>query len=175
MIRKAAFTLSPGLELFRVYNLGGIMASLNDFNVVEKANEGSVLELTVPHDCYDKKTGELVSQKGDPLTDEGEKCADKKNIKTWFVNLLGVDSDQFRKLSNRRLERAQGKRNKKIDVDAMKRETAEIFAKCTTGCLIIEDDKYIEHSFSEMLRLYIKYPWLYEQVDSFVAERSNFT
>lgn len=174
MTRRAALTLSPGLELFRVYNLGGIMASLSDFNVVEKANDGSVLEIIAYADFYDQKSGELKISKGDVLTDEGEKCSDKKDIKNWYVKLLGVDSDQFRKLSNRRLERAQGKKSKKIDIDSMRRETAEIFAKCTTECYII-DGSPIECTYSEMVRVYLKYPWLYEQVDAFMAERSNFT
>lgn len=150
------------------------MANLSDFNVVEKANSGKVLELVAYADFHDK-SGELLISKGEVLTDEGEKCGDKKKVKNWYVKLLGVDSDQFRKLSNRRMERAQGKKSKKIDIESLKRETAEIFAKCTEDCYIIDGEGPVECSYNEMTRLYLKYPWLFEQVDAFMAERSNFT
>lgn len=155
------------------------MANLGNFNVVEKANKGSLLELTAPSDLYDEKTGELLYSSGDVLTDEGEKIADSKNIRAYSIKLLGCDSDEFRHLSNRKMEKASriSKKDKnKVTIDSINKENCEIFAKCTTECYLIgADGKEMECTYSTMLALYLKEYWIYEQVDAFMAERSNFT
>jgi hypothetical protein len=135
---------------------------LSQLNVVEKANEGTVLELLNPFD-------------GEPLTDEGEKVADKKNIKPLYLRLLGSDSDVYRKAMNRRLEKNINKKNKNknIDLDDAKLKGAELLAKCTTECYLIEDEKAVVCTPAEMTRLYLKYPWLQEQAENHMADRSN--
>ena len=107
------------------------MANLNSLNVVEKANEGTVLELINPFN-------------GEPLTDEGEKIADKKNIKPLYLRLLGSDSDTYRNAIKRRFENSQGKnKSKKIDLDDAQLKAAELLARCTTECYLIEDEKAV--------------------------------
>lgn len=136
------------------------MANLNSLNVVEKANEGTVLELMNPFN-------------GEPLTDEGEKIADKKNIKPLYLRLLGSDSDTYRNAIKRRFESSQGKnKSKKIDLDDAQRKAAELLARCTVDCYLIEDDKAVECNQSEMVRLYLKYPWLREQAEEQIGDRS---
>lgn len=152
------------------------MANLNQFDVVEKANKGSVLELLACADIFDEKTGDLLISQGDVLTDEGEKCADKKNIKPLYLRLLGSDSDVYRKSLNRRIEKIQNSKNSKnnkIDLKDLEIKTAKLLAKCTTECYIIEDDKIIECTTNEMTRLYLKYPWLRDQAEEFMHDRSN--
>lgn len=137
------------------------MSNLNNFNVVEKANKGTVLDLLDPF------TGEV-------MTDEGEKIGDKKNIKPLYLRLLGSDSDVYRNAIKRRFERSQNKKKQKLDLDDAQLKGAELLAKCTTECYLIEDDKAVECTQSEMIRLYLKYPWLREQAEEFMGERSNF-
>jgi hypothetical protein len=137
------------------------MANLDNLDVVELANKGEVLEIIHP------TTGAV-------LTDEGEKAGDPKNIKNWFVKLLGSDSDTYRNAIKRNFERAQGNKNKKLDIDEAKRKAAELLAKCTTDCYIIEGDSAIKFSKDEMVRLYLKYPFLREQCEEFMADRGNF-
>tara|TARA_R110002051_G_scaffold324424_2_gene421627 strand:+ start:24062 stop:24481 length:420 start_codon:yes stop_codon:yes gene_type:complete len=134
---------------------------LSNLNVVEKANTGEVLKLLHP------VTGEI-------LNDAGEKCADKKDVKCFFVKVLGADSDLYRNVVKRRLERLQNKKSKKIDMDESEAKGIDLLAKCTLDCYLIEDGKPIEFSKNEMVRLYTKYPWLREQVDKFIDERENF-
>jgi hypothetical protein len=133
---------------------------LSKLNVVEIANKGTVLELTNP----------FVT--GEPLTDEGEKIADKKNIKPFYLRLLGSDSDTYRNAIKRRFERSQGKKNQKLDLDDAQRKAAELLAKCTTEAYMIEDGKIIVCNVAEMTRLYLKYPWLREQAEEHIGDRS---
>lgn len=136
------------------------MANLNQLNVVEKANEGTILKLKNPFN-------------DEVLTDEGEKCADKKNIKDFYLRLLGSDSDVYRGAIKRRFENSQGKsKTKKIDLDDAQKKAAELLARCTTECYMIEDDKPVECTQSEMVRLYLKYPWLREQAEEQIADRT---
>jgi hypothetical protein len=132
----------------------GITMDLNNLDVVKLANEGAVLELLHPG------TGEV-------LTDEKG-----KEPKAWFLRMLGSDSDIYRNTIKRRFERNQNKKNSKIDLDEVQVRTAELLAKCTVDCYIIENGKPIECSQSEMTRVYLKYPWLREQAEEAMADRS---
>lgn len=133
---------------------------LESLNVVEKANEGSILELLNPFN-------------GEPLTDEGEKVADKDNVKPFYLKLLGADSDVYRSAMNRRLEKNLNKKNKKVDLEESKIRAAELLAKCTTDCYLIEDGKVVACDTATMTRLYLKYPWMQEQAEAFIGDRSN--
>ena len=132
---------------------------LSKLNVVEKANAGTVLELVNPFD------GEL-------LTDEGEKVGDPKNIKPFYLRLLGSDSDIYRNAIKRRFERSQGKKTKKLDLDDAQLKAAELLAKCTTECYMLEDGKVVVCTQPEMVRLYMKLPWLREQAEDHIGDRS---
>ncbi len=144
---------------------------LSKLDLSKKANEGSVLNLVYPADYTDPETGKEY-EKGDPITDEKG-----KEPKQFFVRLLGTDSDQYRKLSNRSLEKSFNSRDKKkkVDIESTQREVAEKFAKCTTECYFIENGKEVECTTSEITRLYLQYSWIKEQVDEFINDRSNFT
>jgi len=124
-------------------------------DVVKQANSGALLELVHP------STGDL-------LTDEKG-----KNPKTFFLRLLGSDSDTYRNAIKRRFEQTQGKKKQKVDLDEAQRKGAELLARCTTECYLIEDGKAVECTHSEMMRLYLKYPWLREQAEEFIGDRSN--
>lgn len=135
-----------------------IMSDLNNLNVTELANKGTVLELLNPFT-------------GDALTDKGEKCGDKKNIKPFSLRLLGYDSDVFRNGINRRAEKNANKKNKKVDLDEALLKTVELLAKCTLDCYMIEKGKVIVFSKDEMIRLYLQYRWLKEQAEDHMADR----
>ena len=127
---------------------------LNTLDVVKLANEGTVLELLHP-------------ATGDVLTDEKG-----KEPKAFFLRLLGSDSDIYRNTIKRRFERNQNKKNQKLDLDDAQLKAAELLAKCTTEVYLIEDGKPIECSLSEMTRVYLKYPWVREQAESAMSDRS---
>tara|TARA_R110002096_G_scaffold379758_2_gene573749 strand:- start:414 stop:869 length:456 start_codon:yes stop_codon:yes gene_type:complete len=147
---------------------------LSKLDLSKSANEGSVLKLVFPADIEEGEGEDavLIHEKGDPITDEKG-----KSPKQFFVRLLGTDSDTYRKLSNRSLEKTFNSRDKKkkVDIAVTQREVAEKFAKCTTECYFIENGKEVECTPSEMTRVYLQYTWIKEQVDEFINERSNFT
>lgn len=171
---------------------------LSKLDLSKSANEGSVLKLVFPADYTDPETG-IEYEKGEVITDDPtayNKAVDKikgdKKLsneqkedaidllvkpKAFFVRLLGTDSDQYRKLSNRGLEKAFNSRDKKkkVDIESTQREVAEKFAKCTTECYFIENGKEVPCTVGEVTRLYLQYSWIKEQVDEFINERSNFT
>jgi len=154
---------------------------LNTLDVIKLANEGTVLELLHP------ATGEVLADK----TEEYEESVDKINSndslsddqkakkieglekpKPFYLRLLGSDSDTYRNAMKRRFERNQNKKNQKINLDDAQIKAAELLAKCTTDCFMIEDGKAIVCNHSEMTRLYLKYPWMREQAEEAMADRS---
>jgi phage/plasmid-associated DNA primase len=61
-----------------------------------------------------------------------------------------------------------------IDFD-LKDESVELLAKCTKGWSgITESGKEVPFSYENAVKLYTKYLWLREQIDRFMADRSNF-
>ena len=156
---------------------------LSNLDVVKLANAGTVLELLHP------ATGEVLADK----TEEYEKSIDKINSndgltdeqkekkiesiekpKPFYLRLLGSDSDTYRNTIKRRFERNQNKKNQsqKLDLDDAQLKAAELLAKCTTGCYMIEDGKPVDCTKENMVRLYLKLPWLREQAEQHMADRS---
>ena len=133
---------------------------LSKLDVVKLANEGTVLELLHPGN-------------GEVLTDEGDKLGDPKNIKPFYVRMLGSDSDVYREGTKRHLEKSMNSKKKaKVDLDDAKLKAAELIAKCTTECYFIENGKVVECNKSEMIRIYLKYPWIREQAEAHMGDRS---
>jgi hypothetical protein len=141
---------------------------LSKLDVVELANKGTVLELKFPFDvAIDGK--EYFA--GDVMTDEKG-----KEPKPFYLRLLGSDSDVYRNGIKRKLEIQLNKnkdgKNKKVDLDHEQLKGAELMAKCTTECYFIENGKPVECTTSEMTRVYLKYPWMREQAEAQMADRS---
>ena len=128
---------------------------LTKLDVVSLANEGSRLELIHP-------------TTGEPLTDEG------KPAKPYFIQLLGSDSDAYRNVLKRRAEKTVTNKNKKVDIEKSLRDGASLLAKCTIDCYMIENGKQVQCQRDELIRLYLGYPWIREQVEQFMVDRSNF-
>lgn len=121
-------------------------------DVTSAANQGAVMQVTHP-------------ATGDDL--EGT-----------TVTLLGSDSDLYRKEMKKRAEQSlnqKSSRNKKVDLDEAQRKGAELLAKLTTGWTgIFEGKTEIECKFDNCVKMYLKYPWLREQVETFISDRGNF-
>lgn len=136
---------------------------LSKLDVVKFANEGVKVELLNPFT-------------DEPLTDEGDKLGDKDNIKPFFVRVLGSDSDVYRSGMKRKLESRFNKKktnkSESVDLDHEERKGAELIAKCTTDCYFIENGKVVECTKAEMTRVYLKYPWMREQAEAQMGDRS---
>jgi len=87
------------------------------------------------------------------------------------ITLIGTDSKTFRDISTASLK----KKSREIDLDQNEAESVELLAKCTKGWSgITESGKEVPFSYENAVKLYTKYLWLREQIDRFMADRSNF-
>jgi len=127
---------------------------LKNLDLNHLANKGSIMELLHPTD-------------NEVLTD------DSKAKKPFFFRLLGSDSDVYRKALQRQLDASSKNKNKgKVDLEDAERKLSERCAKCVTECYLIEDGKQVECNYDEMVRIFLKYPWIREQVDRHITDRS---
>jgi hypothetical protein len=116
----------------------------------------------------------------EPLTfkPEGE---DKERPMT--ITLRGADSDAYRqkqlKISNQRIKRSMsaGSRNAHVAIDAedLDKDALELLIASTVAWDgITINGELVEFSIDNVRQLYTEYPWIREQVDSFISDRSRF-
>ena len=105
---------------------------------------------------------------GEPLlTNEGDAVG---------ITLLGRDGSAYRKtqraITDRRLSK---KGSSNLTAERLESEANEILAKCTVSWVgMVYNGDPLECNYRNAKMLYDELPWLKEQVDEFVAERSNF-
>ena len=91
------------------------------------------------------------------------------------IVLIGTDSKTFRDISKIRATMALKKKTREIDLDQNEQDSIELLARCTKGWFgITENGKDIPFNHENAVELYTKYLWLREQIDRFMADRSNF-
>ena len=91
------------------------------------------------------------------------------------ITLIGTDSKTFRDISKSRATASLKKKSREIDLDQNESDSVELLAKCTKGWTgITENGKDIPFGHENAVELYTKYLWLREQIDRFMADRSNF-
>ena len=91
------------------------------------------------------------------------------------ITLIGTDSKTFRDISKSRATASLKKKTREIDLDQNESDAVELLAKCTKGWTgITENGKEVSFSYDNAVQLYTKYIWLREQIDRFMADRSNF-
>jgi hypothetical protein len=126
---------------------------------VEKADDGATLEIRSPID-------------GAVLTDE----ATKEPV---TVTVLGVDSKEYRRqthrAANRRLKQGSRSGRIKITAEELEAEAIDLLVSVTMGWTHVEvDGTELECTPQNVRLVYDRFPWLREQVDEFVLDRTNF-
>lgn len=121
-------------------------------DVAKKAEEGAELEVL------------------DPVTNEPVGV---------FITLAGADSAIHRKttatIAKRRLSNTKGFRNRALDPEKFEAEGIEVLAACTLGWKgVVADGAPLPCSRDNAIMLYTRFPWLREQVDQFVSDRSVY-
>jgi hypothetical protein len=102
---------------------------------------------------------------------------DKKPV---TITLAGEDSERFKRADranrNRRLARQQGARGGKISAEEMEADNLELLVAVTIDWsgLAIDGNEELSFSADNARVLYTKLPWLREQAQAFVLDRSNF-
>lgn len=121
-------------------------------DVAAKAEEGAELEV------LDPVTGETVGV---------------------FITLAGADSSVHRKatamIAKRRMNGAKGFRSKSFDPEKFEAESIEVLAACTLGWKgVVVDGAALPCGRDNAIKLYTRFPWLREQVDQFVSDRTEY-
>lgn len=89
------------------------------------------------------------------------------------------DSDVFRsaklKIDRQRAKKWQGHRKMTLDPAEIEQENLELVAACIAGWKGLSfDGKKFEYSKENAVKLLSDFPEIYEQIDMFVGDRSNF-
>ncbi len=96
-----------------------------------------------------------------------------------FITLAGADSAIHRKstatIAKRRLSNTKGFRNRALDPEKFEAEGIEVLAACTLSWKgVIVEGAPLPCGRDNAVRLYTRFPWLREQVDQFVSDRSAY-
>ena len=133
---------------------------LANVDTIVAADEGAELQLRSPVDdavLRDEKTGEPVT-----------------------VNLVGSDSKEYMKIThqiqNRRLGKRLGRGSRvKTTAEEIEADALELLVTSTkTWKHIILDGAELPCTPDNARKLYQRFPWIREQVDEFIADRTNF-
>lgn len=128
---------------------------LSKLNVKASAEQGSNLHLRDPF------TGEeLFNDDESPMT----------------ITLLGKDSEQYRRTVRATANKNLKKGRVTATVEQFEQSGVELLASVTTGWNLQFGVEMMEFTPTAAKKLYADqdYRWIYEQVDEFVSERSNF-
>lgn len=110
-----------------------------------------------------------------------------------FITVLGRDSTEFRRVSaeqNRKrvakIQKAGGTQRVALTVEELESDSLDLLAACTKSWRQVDEKgkesktltvggTEIECTRDNARKLYSEYPWIKEQVDSAVTDRSNFS
>lgn len=90
------------------------------------------------------------------------------------ITMYGAESEIAKKTMKQRAQKQLNSRAKQ-NIDETIEFNTNFLAKMMTGFTgMFENDEEIQFSREEAYKLLKKYPWIREQADQFIAERSNF-
>lgn len=132
---------------------------LTKLDTSSAADEGADLQLLNPVDdtvLRDEKTGEPVS-----------------------IQLLGSDSKEFmrisHKLQDKRLQKRFTRGKLKMSAAEIEADALDLLVACTKGWKHVRIGQEVLPFNEENVRMvYNRFPWIKEQVDSFVNDRASF-
>lgn len=103
------------------------------------------------------------------------------------ITVCGSDSETFRKISrkqlNRRLEQSSKARNRQVQMTAeeLEAEALDVLVACTKGWatgarpeIELNPGEWLPCTPEHVRTVYEELPWLREQIDQAIGDRSNF-
>lgn len=130
-----------------------------DLKLIKTAEEPTRLDLRHPG------TGEMLKY-------------GKDNEKTMHLLLHGRDSETYRKhqrkLLDKRLKEQQKFRQVKMTASQLEDEAIDQLAIVTVGGAVFLDGKEVVLDSGKAADLYREYPWIKEQAEMHIEDRSNF-
>lgn len=97
------------------------------------------------------------------------------------VTVLGRDSDKFRSVQAAQGRKRTAKLQKTnfrggVDANDIEKDGIELLAACTIGWAgMVLNGQEVPFSLENAIAIYTKYPWIKEQIDTAVSDRSLFT
>lgn len=130
---------------------------LSALDTAELANQGALLELRDP------AGNPVLQEDGSPVT----------------LTLLGEDSDALTQVNNRHANqflRGTSAGGQAVTAEMSKTNEINKFAAATVGWSgIVVDGEAIQFSTDAAKGLYRRFPWIRDQVRTFIGDRANFT
>lgn len=98
------------------------------------------------------------------------------------ISVLGKDSDEFQKVSRKHQKKRLDRLSKGgfrgmagLSAEESERDGLELLAACTMGWTgVVLDGKDVPFSTENAIDIYTRFPWIREQVDIAMGDRSNF-
>ena len=92
------------------------------------------------------------------------------------IRLAGTDSAVHRKATTAiASRRTKGGFRRNINLDDLQAESIEILARCTLSWSgVVLDGKDVPPRKEAAAALYTRFPWLREQVETFISDRANY-
>ena len=97
-----------------------------------------------------------------------------------IIRCAGPDSDAFnranRKMQDKRLHQSMKGGKRRMSSEDLDEDTIELLAACTLSWNehMVVDGERVEFSLDNARMIYRRFPWIREQVNRFVGDRSNF-
>ena len=130
---------------------------LSTLDTAELANQGALLELRDP------AGNPVLQEDGSPVT----------------LTLLGEDSDIVTQVTNRNANqflRGTSAGGQAVTAEMSRTNEINKFATATVGWSgIVVDGEAVTFSLDAAKALYRRFPWIRDQVRTFVGDRANFT
>lgn len=102
----------------------------------------------------------------------------KEDEHTMYLMLLGRDSDVYkknqRKLIDKRLRDQQKYRSPRLTAVQLEEEAIDQLALVTVGGKVFFNGEEIEVTPTFAKEMYQQFPWIKEQVDAYLEDRTNF-
>lgn len=130
---------------------------LSTLDTAELANQGALLELRDP------AGNPVLQEDGSPVT----------------LTLLGEDSDVVTQVNNRNANqflRGTSAGGQAVTAEMSRTNEINKFATATVGWSgIVVDGEVVTFSLDAAKALYRRFPWIRDQVRTFIGDRANFT
>lgn len=89
--------------------------------------------------------------------------------------LLGSDSEEYNKQVRKNNDKRIKKGMKNLKSETLEAEGLELLVACTVDWQdVMDEGEELECTKENVRKVYKKYPWIKDQVDEFVGDRSNF-
>jgi hypothetical protein len=105
---------------------------------------------------------------GEPMHDS--------NGTPFTVTCWGADSDNYRTAEKKvaSLALKQNQRGKPVDMDVVEAQSLKVMRACIRDWHIVLNGELLPCTAETVLTVLTEYPWLREQIDQFINDRSNF-